>query len=87
VNAPVKNILESVSIGHIIEGKEIYRQMKEGRGVLECFGENAYGYTTYYLYKSPENIIYCVCCYYSQGINYKYSVIEDISIFDSFSGI
>ena len=98
-NQPVDphEILATVSCRGNRFGKEVYEQMIKGEEIIngkpqshKFFADSGSGYVNYALYHSPvTDKIYCVRSGYCMGkiIFTNYTIIEDSSIFDKYSGI
>jgi hypothetical protein len=90
-NSPVEpdQILGNIKYGDLSNGREILKLMRENNekvSYFEIFGENGGGYTSYSLYKSPENIIYCVYASFRKN-GYElaqYAIIENSEPFDKY---
>ena len=93
-NSPVdpEQILGCINYGNLREGREIYKLMRENEpinGIIRdfiIFGEEGMGYTSYSLYKSPEDKIYCVRAAFISGkfSLCAYAVIESSEPFDKY---
>ena len=93
-NTPVDpdDILGSINYGNLRQGREIYKLIRENEPIdgtirdFIIFGEEGMGYTSYSLYKSPEDKIYCVRASFISG-EYSlsaYAVIESSEPFDKY---
>ena len=89
-NPPVDpdKILRNIKYKDLKNGKNILKLMKENSDrvtFFEIFGENGGGYISYSLYKSPEDIIYCVYASFKKN-GYElveYAIIESSEPFDT----
>ena len=91
INTPVDPdiILRNIKYGDIRNGIKILKLIQENSDKVsnfEIFGENGGGFTSYSLYKSPEDIIYCVYASFKKN-GYElvqYAIIENSEPFDNY---
>jgi hypothetical protein len=91
VNTPVDPdiILRNIKYRDLSNGRAILKLMRENNekvSYFEIFGENGGGFTSYSLYKSPEDIIYCVYATFREN-GYElvqYAIIENSEPFDKY---
>jgi hypothetical protein len=75
------NIRSQISCNDMENGKLLYeRIINEPISFYESFGSNAYGYSSYGLYKSKNDKIYLIVAW-MQDINFCY-LVENSSWFD-----